>query len=147
MSDTRSGWVALGGRLIGNLEDWSMSYDWDGLFHPSKAHAIRAGFERYDHDDFNVGHVVHGCLAWFGWMDEQHPVEDYAAVAAQHGWTAPPTPADVGDPDASTNGPVQTPIYDRLLAEHLDRTHPTGGAPPEDVATASDHAGGGVRAP
>jgi hypothetical protein len=86
MSDT--GWVCLRGLIVGNLETWTTVYYWDGVYHADKQGAVDEGFEITDTDDFNVGYVEKGVLTWFGWMDEQHPVEDYAAVATQHGWSA-----------------------------------------------------------
>lgn len=87
---TESGWVALAGQLVGNPSDWSMSWNWDHVYHPSRAEAIKAGFPLANGtDDFNVGHVEAGRLVWFGWMDEEHPAEDYAEVAKCFGWAAP----------------------------------------------------------
>lgn len=82
------GWVALVGQLVGDLEQWSTAYGWNGLFYPDKEQAIRQGFIQADSDDFNVAKVENGKLTWFGWMDEQHPTEDYAAVAEQFGWSS-----------------------------------------------------------
>lgn len=64
-------------------------YGWDQRYWPSKTQAVRAGYElANDTDDFNLGYVEEGRLTWFGWMDEQHPVEDYPAVAEQFGWSS-----------------------------------------------------------
>lgn len=87
-----SGWVALCGKIImDGTRDGSRStvtYAWDGVYHPAKALAVGAGWRLADGtDDFNIGWVERGRLVWFGWGDEQHPVEDYPAVAAQFGWT------------------------------------------------------------
>jgi hypothetical protein len=83
-----SGWVCLRGRIIGSLENWETIYYWSGEFYADKQGAIDEGFRIDDTDDFNVGYVEKGVLTWFGWMDEKHPKEDYAAVAKQHGWSA-----------------------------------------------------------
>lgn len=88
MSETeKTGWVWLRGQLHGDLENWSVIYSWDGQWHDSREDACKDGLRELDHDDFNVGYVDAGKLTWFGWMDEQHPTEDYPEVAAQFGWT------------------------------------------------------------
>jgi len=84
-----TGWVALAGKIVGNPESWTTVYSWDQRYYQNKAVAISAGFTLADGtDDFNVGYVDAGKLTWFGWMEEQHPAEDYPAVAEQFGWTA-----------------------------------------------------------
>lgn len=89
MSDSnQTGWVWLRGQLVGNLENWSVVYSWDGRWFADREVAVKAGLNELDHDDFNVGYVDAGKLTWFGWMDEQHPTEDYPEVARQFGWTA-----------------------------------------------------------
>lgn len=86
-----NGWVALAGTIISNADiDFAMVYNWDEIYHPTKKEAIKAGYElAHDTDDFNLGQVVDGELVWFGWMDDKHPVEDYAEVAEQFGWSSP----------------------------------------------------------
>jgi hypothetical protein len=85
-----TGWVALAGHIVGTVESWEMVYAWDHRYHATKRAAVTAGFPLAGGtDDFNIGKVDKGHLTWFGWMDKQHPEEDYAAVAAQFGWTAP----------------------------------------------------------
>jgi hypothetical protein len=81
-----TGWVALHGRIVGNPESWETVYRWNGEYYTAKELAIAAGCLEADSDDFNVGKVENGRLVWFGWMDEQHPTEDYPAVAKQFGW-------------------------------------------------------------
>jgi hypothetical protein len=89
---TRSGWVALHGRIVGNPMCWVTDYYWDGVYHADKRYAVRSGFKHSDSDDFNVGHVVDGVLVWFGWMDKQFmDLEDYEEPAKQHGWQMPAT--------------------------------------------------------
>lgn len=83
-----TGWVALVGQIVGNLEQWSTVYGWNGLYYADKQRAIRAGFDDAECDDFNVGYVDRGRLTWFGWMDEKHPAEDYPEVADQFGWSS-----------------------------------------------------------
>jgi hypothetical protein len=85
----QTGWVALAGQIIGNLENWQMSYMWDGEFYPDRETAVKVTMDRIGHDDFNVAHVEHGVLDWFGWMDEKHPEEDWGEPAAQFGWAVP----------------------------------------------------------
>jgi hypothetical protein len=85
---TRKGWVALVGHIVGNPHQWSTVYSWNFLFYPNKKQAIRQGFIQAESDDFNIGYVDNGKLTWFGWMDEQHPIEDYPAIAEQFGWSS-----------------------------------------------------------
>lgn len=88
MSTQPTGWVALAGHLVGNADYAEMVYNWDGKYHAAKGAARAAGFTLADGtDDFNLGHVVDGRLVWFGYMDDQHPVEDYPEVAEQFGWS------------------------------------------------------------
>lgn len=85
---SETGWVFLFGRIVGNPEQWKTIYSWNGEYHSAKELAIAAGCLEMGSDDFNVGYVDKGKLAWFGWMDEQHPIEDYPAVAEQFGWSS-----------------------------------------------------------
>lgn len=55
---------------------------------PDREAAISAGFETFGSDDFNVAQIADRKVVWFGWMDEQHPAEDRAAVAEALGLTA-----------------------------------------------------------
>jgi hypothetical protein len=92
MSDRRNGWFATQPQIIGSLENWTTHYIWDGETCESRGFAISRGFTAFECDDFNVGRIEDGRLVWFGWMDEQHPVEDYAEVAAALGLAAPLVP-------------------------------------------------------
>lgn len=86
-----SGWFAAAGHMVGNVHQWSMEYTWDGTVYPTRAMAISHGIGVFGHDDFNVGRLENGDLVWWGWMDEQHPEEDYAEAAEDlglHGWRA-----------------------------------------------------------
>jgi hypothetical protein len=94
-SDTRRGWFAAAGHIVGNIDTWSTCYDWSGRLHESRADAISAGFSDFGSDDFNVGCVENGRLMWVGWMDEEHPIEDYADLAQQLGFDR--APASTGD--------------------------------------------------
>jgi hypothetical protein len=78
----RTGWIAVSGHIVGTLDDYSTCYDWDGQTHPTAKAAISAGFRQFGSDDFNVGRVEDEHLVWWGWMDEEHPPEDRAEVAA-----------------------------------------------------------------
>jgi hypothetical protein len=83
-----TGWVALAGQFAGTLDHPETVWRWDNRYHAAKGAARAAGFTLADGtDDFNLGRVEDGVLTWFGWMDEQHPVEDCAEIAAQFGWT------------------------------------------------------------
>ena len=86
-----SGWFAAAGQMVGNVHQWSMEYTWDGTVYPTRAMAISHGIGVFGHDDFNVGRLENGDLVWWGWMDEQHPEEDYAEAAKDlglHDWRA-----------------------------------------------------------
>lgn len=100
MSETRNGWFAAEGHIVGNVNNWTTEYCVTGKFYESRALAISAGFSEFRHDDFNVGRVKNGRLVWFGWMDEKHPADDYHEVAAALG-LKPPTktsaPVSTGD--------------------------------------------------
>jgi hypothetical protein len=80
-----TGWIAAAGQITGNLETWTMVYTFDGTGHATREQAISAGFRQFGCDDFNVGRVESGYLAWWGWMDEEHPAEDRAEVAESLG--------------------------------------------------------------
>jgi hypothetical protein len=83
VSRSDEGWFWAAGHIVGNVHEWSTVYGSDGELYPSREAAIAAGFKRADaSDDFNVGRVVSGELVWFGWMDEQHPPDEYGEVAA-----------------------------------------------------------------
>ncbi len=83
-----SGWVALCGQITMAGSRSEVTYAWDGTYHPAKTAAITVGVRLAGWtDDFNLGRVERGRLVWFGWGDEQHPVEGYPAVAAQFGWS------------------------------------------------------------
>lgn len=87
---TETGWVWLDGHIVGNMErGYECLYNWNGATFTTQQAAMRAGLRDYGSDDFNVGHLVNGTLVWFGWMEDQHPVEDYASVAEQFGWASP----------------------------------------------------------
>lgn len=85
---TGTGWVFLICRIVGNAREYEFLYSWNGEYYAAKERAIAAGCLEAESDDFNVGYVDKGKLTWFGWMDEKHPVEDYAAVADQCGWSS-----------------------------------------------------------
>lgn len=86
-ADSRSGWVALQGHIVGSLQNWSTCWDWNGDFWTSRQDAIDAGFAAFDSDDFNVALIQHGAVRWFGWMDEAHELAQYADMAQTFGWT------------------------------------------------------------
>lgn len=78
----RTGWFAAAGSRVGNPEaGYETVYSWDGLTFPTQQLAIDHGFTLDRSDDFNVGSLVDGRLAWWGWMHDQHPPEDRASVA------------------------------------------------------------------
>lgn len=85
MSDT--GWVWVQGQIVGNLENWTTCYSWDGKYHPTREDAIKAGFRELDHDDFNVARIEDGNVVWWGWMEEQHPLDDAWDAGMQNGWS------------------------------------------------------------
>jgi hypothetical protein len=69
--------------------EFDVTYSWNQAYYESRDDAIAGGWHQADSDDFNIGYVEDSVLTWFGWMNKQHPVEDYAAVAEQHGWDVP----------------------------------------------------------
>lgn len=77
------GWYVVTAQWVGtSLDNIETVYSWDpSSRHASRTKAVSAGWEQHGHDDFNVGRVEAGALAWFGWMDEEHPPEDRAEVA------------------------------------------------------------------
>jgi hypothetical protein len=81
--DTTGAWFWTCGHVVGNERDgFTTNYCWNGGLYATRQQAIRAGLKAYDSDDFNVGRIdKNRTLVWFGWMDEQHPEEDYAEVA------------------------------------------------------------------
>ncbi|MFJ1765025.1 hypothetical protein ACIOD2_32190 [Amycolatopsis sp. NPDC088138] len=85
----QTGWVAIAGQVVGTPADWKMSYSWDGELCGTRAAAIAHGMNWVGSDDFNVAHVEHGVLTWFGWMDEVHPQQDWAEPAAAFDWAVP----------------------------------------------------------
>ena len=88
MSERRNGWLAAAGQIVGNLDEWETVYTWDGSLHPTRKAAIKYGFEVFGHDDFNIGRVDTGALAWWGWMGEEHPDEDRESAARSLGLDA-----------------------------------------------------------
>lgn len=88
MSCNETGWVALAGRWMTAGDDIVTIYNWDETYWNTKEAAISAGFPLAGGtDDFNLAHVENGNVTWWGWMDEQHPIEDAAEAAMQHGWS------------------------------------------------------------
>lgn len=84
-----TGWVWVDGHIVGNPDTgYQCLYNWNHRSYGTRQKAIDAGIAEYGSDDFNVGFLEASRLEWFGWMDEQHPPEDYPSVAEQFGWTA-----------------------------------------------------------
>jgi hypothetical protein len=88
MTAPDSGWVALAGHIVGTPQNWETVWTWDEKYHPTRDAAVRAGFGLTGSDDFDLGEVRNGILVWFGWMDKEHPPEDWAAVAGALGWAS-----------------------------------------------------------
>lgn len=91
-------YVVILQQIVGNLENWTTAYYWNGTRHSSHDDAIAAGVRELDHDDFNIGRVEGDRLVWFGWMNEQLPDYDLNEIARQVSLRGP-------DPQAvSTDG-------------------------------------------
>lgn len=88
--DGPSGWVAVAGQIVGNLDDHFTMWTWNGGYCTTRKAAATLGFSYFGSDDFNIGHVRDGELVWFGWMDEQFKSrEDYVDVAERFLWSVP----------------------------------------------------------
>ncbi len=77
-------------RMVGNVEDWTTAFSWDGSFRPTRKAAYEHGVDTYGHDDFYLGRVMHGVLLAVGHFDGDYPDdhEDLADVARQVGLEA-----------------------------------------------------------
>lgn len=78
-----SGYIVIVQQIVGSLESWTTTYDWDGSRHSSHNAAIAAGLADLEHDDFNIGRIENDRLVWFGWQYEQLPDEDLDEIARQ----------------------------------------------------------------
>lgn len=91
--DLVGGWFATAGQWIGSLQNCTTAYSWDGTTWRTRDEAIEHGFEEFGSDDFNVGQVIDGVVAWFGWMHEEFTdPEDTQAVAEGLGFRVPRSP-------------------------------------------------------
>lgn len=80
------GWLWTDPHIVGSLDAWSTDYHWNGKTYPRRADAIKAGLREYGSDDFNIAHLAHGVVDWFGWMNEPHELYDAREFAATHGF-------------------------------------------------------------
>lgn len=71
-------YIALACSIVGNLENWSSSWYWDGTYWDTLDGAIEHALETYDRsDDFNVGTIGEdGRLCNIGWMHEEREQDD-----------------------------------------------------------------------
>lgn len=81
----KHGWLWTAGHIVGNLDEWATSYNWDGKTYRTRAEAAKAGLREYGSDDFNIAHLTNGTVDWWGWMDEPHPIGDARKFADQYG--------------------------------------------------------------
>jgi hypothetical protein len=81
-----STYIVIAQSIVGSPErGYATVYNWDGRHHASVDAAIDAGWERFDHDDFNVGRVEAGKLVWFGWQREELPDYDLDEITEHIG--------------------------------------------------------------
>ena len=76
-------YIVIRPAIVGNLENWTTEYYWDGAVYTTRARAITGGFKVHGHDDWLIGILRDDQLIRVAWMDEDRDdADELADIAA-----------------------------------------------------------------
>lgn len=76
-------YIVIRPAIVGNLENWTTEYYWDGAVYITRQKAVHGGFKVHGHDDWLIGVIRNDQLVQVAWMDDPpRDAEELASVAA-----------------------------------------------------------------